>query len=145
MIIHSGTVARLEERLDQFQALAEALDLGFRAGLGQLCAQPRGIGLQVDGLQQLEHGFGTHQRGEIITVLLDGLQILLIRKQLPALHGGESRINDDEGFEIQHLLDVFQRHIQQQADTRRKAFRNQICATGDARSICPMRSRRTLV
>jgi hypothetical protein len=43
------------------------------------------------------------------------------------------------------MRSVLELHVEQQADARGSDLRNQMCATGAASSMWPMRSRRTLV
>ena len=71
-------------------------------------------------LQQLVHGLGAHARVELVAVLLDGLEIHLVGQQLAALQRRHARIDDHEGLEIQHALDLAQRHVEHQADARRQ-------------------------
>ena len=115
-----GAVARLEERLDQLDALGKALELGLGVGRGDFLAQPDQLLVEVDRLQQLVDGFGAHARVELVAVLLDRLQVLLFGQQLAALERGQARIDDDIGFEIEDALDVAQRHVEHQADARRQ-------------------------
>ena len=71
-------------------------------------------------LQQLVDGLGAHAGVELIAVLLDGLEVHLVGQQLAALHRGHARVDDHEGLEIQHALDLAQRHVEHQADARRQ-------------------------
>ena len=81
--------------------------------LGTLC-------VEVERLQQLVHGLGAHARVELIAVLLDRFEVHLVGQQLAALQLGHARLDDDERFEIQHALDLAQRHVEHQADARRQ-------------------------
>ncbi len=69
-------------------------------------------------LQQLEHGFGAHAGVELIAVLLDLLEVHLVGQELAALHRGHARIDDHEGLEVEHALDLTQRHVEHEADAR---------------------------
>src|SRR3569623_681613 len=109
-----GTVARFDEGLHQLEALGEFLDAGLRAGGHDLVTQARHFFLQVDAGQQLVHRLGTHARVELVAIFFDGVEILLVGEQLAALELGHARIDHDEGFEIEHTLDVAQRHVEQQ-------------------------------
>ena len=71
-------------------------------------------------LQQFVHGLGAHAGVELIAVLLDGLEIHLVGQQLAALHRRHAWVDDDEGFEVQHALDLTQRHVEHEADARRQ-------------------------
>ena len=63
-------------------------------------------------------GFGTHEGVEAVTVGLDRLEVQLVAEQLAALHLGLLGVDDHEGFEIEHTLDLAQRHVEHQADAR---------------------------
>ena len=49
-----------------------------------------------------------------------GSALQLKTVQLAARERGHARIDDDEGFEIQHALDFTQRHVQHQPDAGRQ-------------------------
>ncbi len=53
-------------------------------------------------------------------MFLDRLEVHLVGEQLAALHRGHAWVDDDEGFEVQHALDLAQCHIQHQTDARRQ-------------------------
>ena len=115
-----GLVARLEERLGQLEALGQALELGLAGGVAHVLADLDHFGLQVERLQQLVHRLGAHAGVELVAVLLDRLEVHLVGQQLAALHRRHARIDDHEGLEIQHALDLAQRHVEHQADARRE-------------------------
>jgi hypothetical protein len=50
------------------------------------------------------------------SVLLDRVQVHFVGEQLAALHLGHARVDDHEGFEVQHALDLAQRHVEHEAD-----------------------------
>jgi hypothetical protein len=107
-----------EERSDQLDALGQALELGFRAGRGDILAQLHHLRLQVDRAQQVEDGLGAHRGIEVVAVFLAHLHELLFVEQLAAFERGQARLGDDVGFEVQDALDVTQGHVQHQADAR---------------------------
>ena len=111
-----GAVARLDERLDELQALGEALELGLGGGGGHLLARLDHLGLELERGQQLVDRLGAHARVELVAVLLDGLEVHLVGEQLAALHRRHARIDDHEGLEVEHALDLAQRHVEHQAD-----------------------------
>src|SRR5690606_721443 len=113
-----GLVAGLDERLEELQALGEALELRLGRSPAHLLANAADLGLQVDRAQQLEHGLGAHAGVELVAVLLDRLEVHLVREQLAALERRHARVDDDEGFEIEHALDLSQRHVEHEADAR---------------------------
>ena len=102
----------------QLQALGQALELGLRGGGAHVLAHLDDLGLEVHRAQQLEHGLGAHAGIELIAVLLDRLEVHLIGQQLTALHRRHARIDHHEGLEVQHALDLAQRHVEHQADAR---------------------------
>ena len=115
-----GTVVGLDERLDQLQALGEALDLGLGAGRRDVLADLEHFSRQVEALQHLVDRLGAHAGVELVTVLLDRVEVHFVGKQLAALHLRHARVDDHEGFEVQHALDLAQRHVQHEADARRQ-------------------------
>ena len=54
--------------------------------------------------------------------VLDRFQIGLVGQQLATFQRGHAGIDDHKGLEVQHPLDIAQRHIEQQADTRGQRF-----------------------
>ena len=48
------------------------------------------------------------------------------------------------GHTVQDLFKVLQRDVQHVPDSTGNGLQNQMCATGDDRTMCPIRSRRTL-
>ena len=113
-------VAGFDERLDQLDALGQALELGLGIGGGDLFLQADHFAVQVERTQQLVDGFGAHARVELVAVLLGRVEVLIFVEQLAALERGHARIDHHEGFEVQDALDVAQRHVQHQADARRQ-------------------------
>ena len=112
-----GLVAALDEGLDDLQALGGLLQLDLRGGGGQLLAQPVGLLGQVDGLEQAADGFGADLGGEaVVAELVLEAQILVFRQQLVLLQRGQARLGDDVVFEVQHPLDVLQRHVEHHGD-----------------------------
>ena len=113
--------ARTLECLEHLQALGELLDLGFRAGSLQLGADRLDLLLDVDAAQQLANAFGAHHRDEFTLAVLVALgQVVVFRHDLALLERGHARLNHDECFEVQHALDVAQRHVEHHAQTRRQ-------------------------
>ena len=140
-----GAVTRFKKRFDQLDPLGQPLDLGLRVGRSDILAQLGKLGRKVDILQQIEDRLGTHLGVEFVAVGFHGFEILLVGQKLPALQRRHARIKNQIGLEIQNPLYIAQGHVQHQADAAGQGFQNQMCATGLARSIWPMRSRRTLV
>src|SRR4029078_1730619 len=95
------------------------LELGGR--LGDLDAEVGGDLLQIETLEQLAAGVGADRGGEaILAEMLLRLEIILFRKQLQRLERGQPRLEHDVVLEIEHALEVLQRHVEQQADARRQ-------------------------
>ena len=115
-----GVVARVDERFHQLQALRQLLDLRLGVRRRNFFAQTRDLFVDVLRFQQRLNRFGTHLRDEFIAVLFELRVVLLIGQQLTDIEVGHARIDDDIRFEIQHALDVAQRHVEQQPDTRRQ-------------------------
>src|SRR5688572_29398882 len=111
-------VAGLDERLEQLQPLGEPLDLGLGGRALDLAADLADLGREVDGLQQLEDRLGAHARVELVAVLLDRLEVHLVRQELAALERRHARVDDHEGLEVEHALEVPERHVDHQADAR---------------------------
>ena len=103
-----------------FRRLDRRLILVSERGAGDVLAHLDHLGRQVEGLQHLVDRLGAHAGVELVTVLLDRLEVHLVGEQLAALHLGHARVDDDEGFEIQHALDLAQRHVEHEADARRQ-------------------------
>ena len=115
-----GTVAGLEEGLDQLDALGEALELGLGVRRGDLFLQARDFRVQVERTQQVVHGLGAHQGIEVVAVFLARGHVLLFGQQLALFERGQARLDDHEGLEVQDALDVTQGHVQHEADARRQ-------------------------
>ena len=112
-----GTDARTLEAFQHLQALGDLLDLGFGAGDLNFLAQAIDLAVHVDGLEQLAHALGTHRGHELVTVLLGLGQEVVLGEQLVALERGHAGLDHDIGLEVQHALDVAQRHVQHHAQT----------------------------
>ena len=78
--------------------------------------------LQIHTLQQGLNSFRTHLRVEFVTELFQRVQILFFSQDLLAFQVSHTAFDNHIGFEVQHAFDIAQRHIEQQADTRRQRF-----------------------
>ena len=76
--------------------------------------------IQIQAAQQRAHALGAHSRAEVVTELLGFREVVIFRHQLAALQRGHPRIGHHVGFEIQHALNVAQRHVEHHAQTRRQ-------------------------
>ena len=103
-----------------FRRLAIFLILVSDAGRGELGAQRLDLVRQVELAQQLAHAFGAHRGAEVVTELLDLREVVVLGQQLAALERRHARVGHDVGFEVQHALDVAQRHVEHHAQARRQ-------------------------
>ena len=118
--IHSGLLPDSRNDSSSFRRLDRRLSFVSDEVPRHLLAHLELLGRQVDARQQLVDGLGAHARVELIAMRLDGLEVHLVGQQLAARHLGHARIDDHEGLEIQHALDLAQRHVEHQADARRQ-------------------------
>ena len=115
-----GTVVRLAERLDDLEALGE-LQLLLQRGLGlHRLAQVFRELLDLDPTQQLLDRLRAHLGGELALVLLAHLPVALFREELLLLQRRVAGIDDDIGLEVEHPLEIAQRHVQQVSDPARQ-------------------------
>ena len=80
------------------------------------------LSIDIDRTQQFAHGFRAHLRLEFVTELFGLGQIVVFRHQLAALERRHPGLDDHEGFEVQHALDVAQRHVEDHPQTRRQGL-----------------------
>ncbi|MPL98794.1 hypothetical protein SDC9_45003 [bioreactor metagenome] len=114
-----GTVARLDERLDDLQPLDDLLRLQLARGFLQLLAELFGGRLEVDRGQHLADRLGADIGGEgVRTVLVLRVEILVLGQQLAIGQVGQAGLDDDVVFEVEDALEITQRHVQHQADAR---------------------------
>jgi hypothetical protein len=115
-----GLDVRGLEALEHLQPLGDLLDLRIRGGALEVLAQLVDRLVQVERAQQRADAFGAHRGGEVVAELLDLGEVVILGQQLGALERGEARVGHDIGFEVQHALDVAQRHVEHQAQARRQ-------------------------
>ena len=106
------------EAFHQLETLGQLLQLGVGVGRLDVLAQGVDLFLQVELQQQLLDRLGAHLGFELITELLERVEVLFVGQQLTALQSGHTRLGHHEGLEVQHPLDVAQGHVQHQADAR---------------------------
>ena len=108
-------VAGDAEGLDDLQTLQDA-DLLLAGGLldlgGQLSAQL----IQVDLLQELLDGLGTHGCLKLVAVALAHLAVLFLGQQLLLFQRGQTGIGDDIACKVEDLLQQAGADVQHQAD-----------------------------
>ena len=115
-------VARLEEGLDQLEALGQALELGLRSRCAAISSRT------LDHLRRA----GRCVRSSSWTASAPmraskSSPCSSTRRRYcssvsswPRSSVGHARLDDDVGFEVQDALDVAQRHVEHQADARRQ-------------------------
>ena len=115
-------VAGLDERLDHFQAFGEllGLELGGRTRRSPDAEIRRQL-LEVETLEQLADRLGPDcGREEILPEIFLRLEVVFLGQELKRLERGEPRLEHDVVLEIEHALQVLQRHVEQKADARRQ-------------------------
>ena len=118
MTIHSGLLPDSTNDSISLRRLERRLSLVSEEVPRHLLTDLDDLLRQVDGAHQLVDGFRAHARVELIAVLLDRLEVHLVGEQLAALHRRHARIDDHEGLEIEHALDLAQRHVEHEPDAR---------------------------
>ena len=110
----AGLVAGLPEGLYDLQALDDPQLLLGGGGL-QLVAQLLGELIQVDLLQQLLDGLGTHAGLEVVLILLPHVPVFLLGEHLVQCQRRVAGIRDNVSGEIQDLLQYLGGNVQDQA------------------------------
>ena len=108
-----GLHATLLEGFHHLQALAVLLDLELAAR--HVATQALDLDVEVHVGEQLLHAFSTHQRDELVTEFGALGVVVFLGHDAEFLQRRHARINDHIGFEVQHALDVAQRHVEHQA------------------------------
>ena len=108
------------EAFQHLQPLGELLDLRVARGGLEVLAQGVDLLVEVERAQQRADAFGAHRRGEVVAELLDLGEVVVLGQELRALERREARVGDHIGLEVQHALDVAQRHVEHQAQPRRQ-------------------------
>ena len=114
------TVPGVLEALEKLEPLRELL----RAGLGprrlELHADLLDLRFQVGRAKQLADGLRAHARVELVRVLLERVVVHLVGEKLTALELRHPRLDHDVGFEVEHSLDLPERHVEHESDARRE-------------------------
>ena len=110
------------EGLEDAQPLGVA-ELALLGGLllHQL-AQPVGLLLDVDLLEEDLDGLGPDRGLELVAVLLLGVLELLLVEELLLLERRVGRVDDDVGLEIEDLLQVLDGQVEDEPDAARRAL-----------------------
>ena len=113
-----GPVARVAKGVDHLQALGDLLAPRLaRRGL-HLDPQVLGQLLEVEPREQRANRLGAHLGLEAVGVLLARLAILALGQQFLVLERRLARIKHHVALEVQHLLELLERHVDQGADAR---------------------------
>ena len=109
------TVAAVEKCFDNLETL-DRLEALLSAGLLELFAQIFLDAAQVEVAQQLADRFGAHAGLEAIAELIARFAILLLREHLALGQRRVAGIDDHVGREVDDLLQLTRRHVEQDAD-----------------------------
>ena len=110
-------VAGLAEAFHHAQALGEFQLLLLRDLGLHLLADLQAEAFDVDLLEQLLDAFGAHHGDEFAGEFLIELALALVGDDFALAQVGHfARIDDHEGFEIEHALQLAQRDVEQVAD-----------------------------
>ncbi len=115
------TVAARDERFDDFETL-DRLEALLARGFFELAAQLFLQLAQVQVAQQLADRFRAHAGLEASAVLVARLAILLLGEHFALGERRVAWIGDDVRGEIDHLLELSRRHVEQDADARGHAL-----------------------
>jgi hypothetical protein len=100
-------------------SLRDLLPARLAGRLLHLAAQVGEELVDVELLQELANGLGPHARPERVeSVFLEQLPVARLGHELALLQRGRARVDDDVGLEIEDLLELLQRHVEQGADAR---------------------------
>src|SRR5579863_2675688 len=118
-----GLVARMHEGLDDLQALGEFLRLELALRLGDLDLEVLGDLLKVHALQDFANRLRADHGGEaVLAIFVLRAKALVLRQELTVLQRGQTRIENDVGFEIKDALEILQRHVKEKPDARRQGL-----------------------
>ena len=102
--------------------MANFLIFASEPGFRQILAQCFDFLVDIDAAQQLANRFGTHQCTEVVAVFLGLRDEVVLGHQLPFLQRCEAGIDHAERLEIQHALDIAQRHVEHHPHAGRQAL-----------------------
>ena len=118
-----GQVARLAEGVDDLQPFGDLLAFRLAPRLDHFDAQVAGQLLQVEVLHQLADGLGADARPKAARPeFLQRLPIAEFAQQFLRLERRLARVDDDEGLEVQHALQVLERHVHERAEAAGQAL-----------------------
>ena len=118
-----GAVARLPEGVDDLQPLGDFLALGLAPRLDHFDPQVAGQLLQVEVLHQFADGLGAHADPKAARPeFLQRLPIPQFAQQFLRLEQRLSRVDDDVRLEVQHALQVLERHVHERTEAAGQAL-----------------------
>src|SRR5262249_43682313 len=113
----------LQEGLDDLQSLDDLLALLHRRLAQHLSAQVTGQRVEVEVTQQLADGLGAHAHLEAVgAVLVHRLARLVYRDEGLLLDGRDLRLAGHVLLEVEDLLQLAQRHVEELPDARGQAL-----------------------
>ena len=114
-------VAAVEEVLNQLQPLDDLLRLQLARRFGQILAELIAQHLKVDRGEHFAHRFGADASLEgVRAVGVLGVKELLLGQKLTGGEVRETWIDDNILLEIQHPLQIAERHVEHEADPGRQ-------------------------
>ena len=146
MIIHSGRLPRQAERLDDLEALDDAQRASGRCSL-QLSSAVSSLdsSSRSSSASSSLMASAPMPASEIVLVLFAHVAVLALGEDLLLHERRIARIDNDIVGEVQHLLEDARADMSRIRPMRDgMPLKYQMCDTGAASSMWPMRSRRTL-
>src|SRR5439155_8866988 len=118
-----GAIAGVLERGHHLEALRDLLPARFAGRLLHLLAQIDEQLVDVELLQEFADRLGAHRRTEgIRAVFFVKLAVAGLREELALLERGLAGIHDDVRLEVENLLELLERHVEEGSDPRRQAL-----------------------
>ena len=104
-----------------FRRFASFFGFSSEVDFGDFLAQLLSLFFEVERHQQFAHGFGADRRGEaVFAVLVLRADVIFFGQQLLGFERRQAWLEHDVLFEVQHALDVLQRHVEHQRDAARQ-------------------------
>src|SRR3989338_6533968 len=117
------TVAGFEEGFHDLQTLDDLFRLQFAGGFFQISAKLLCGGLKINRGQHFTDRFGADIGGESVgAILVLRVEIFFFGQLLLIGQVGQTRLDHDVVFEIQHTLQIPQGHVEHQADPAGQRF-----------------------
>src|SRR5438094_833419 len=118
-----GMVPGVLERGDDLQPLGDLLPAGLARRVLHLHPEVDAEFVDVELAEKLADGLGAHLGPKgIPAVLLVELPVAALGEQLALLQRRRTRIDDDVGLEIEDLLELLERHVEERTDSGGEAL-----------------------